>query len=427
VSERLWLGPGTPLKMRLLGLAGVLLATTCGVQGRKEAEARSGLACVSVVPAHVTQVMGLPPHQSWPGALPNTPHHDWVPFNADKEHVLLAWLGLGRRTGTSHTPLATVTRNERLTPIPKREYPHYNLGRMRMEYPWIVGMRYTQQPPDDWVLWAANVVTGRLLTLDHGNGNGAKTTRQFPDFDLNAHRVIWNNAAFPAVQSNPASHRSFLWNRLDLYNLDRRTKPIVSFTTDGRSLYMQPTLWGRQVVAVRVTEPVGPDINPTNDLVLINLDSGKVTNLTQNHNSGVSTEPSLWEHYLLFKQSGTPYSEGDIVLWDLSKGPFPLWRRPGAAVLEPHVGEMPVWDGGVAWWQAQRQATVAVYLPGTGRVWTFQYGPHVDLPQYYKYTWTISASGQGRTIVVERDAAGTRYAPTYYVWQFPMPSATTCN
>jgi frataxin-like iron-binding protein CyaY len=61
---------------------------------------------------------------------------------------------------------------------------------MAMEYPWIVGLRYTQRPPVDWQLWAANVVTGHHFLLDHGLGWKAKIERQFPDFALNHHRVI---------------------------------------------------------------------------------------------------------------------------------------------------------------------------------------------------------------------------------------------
>jgi hypothetical protein len=370
---------------------------------------------------------GLPPHLSWPRALPNTRKHDWVPFTADQEHVLMARMSLGQRTGPTYIPLATVARTNRVVLVPSTEYPHYTLGRMQMEYPWIVGLRYTERPPDDWKLWAANVVTGHLLILDHGNGYTAPTTRQYPDFHLNGHRVIWDDAVYPTAQYAAAAHKTFLWNRLDLYNLDSGQKTVIASTSDGQTLYMQPTLWGNTVVWVRVTEPPGRDINPTYDLVRMRLGSSTVTNLTQNYHSGVSTEPSLWHHYLLFKQSSTPYSEGDIVLWDLSKRHLPLWRKPGSAVLESGAGEMPLWNGGVAVWQAEGQATSAVYLPGTGRTWTFQYGPHVDLSKYYKYTWSVAATGGGRSLVIERDKAGTRYAPTYFVWYFPSIKGGVCR
>jgi hypothetical protein len=130
---------------------------------------------------------------------------------------------------------------------------------------------------------------------------------------------------------------------LDLYNLDTGTKTVVASTSDGRTLFMQPTLSGQTVVWVRVTEPVGPDINPLYDLVLLQLGSHHIVNLTHNTRhpySGVSIEPSLWRHYLLFKQSGSPYLVGDIFLWDLSSGYFPLWYKRGEVALEyPNGGD----------------------------------------------------------------------------------------
>jgi hypothetical protein len=295
-----------------------------------------------------------------------------------------------------------------------------------MEYPWIVGIRYTERPPNDWKLFAANVVTGRQMILDHGNGSAAKVTRQYPDFDLNAHRVIWDDAAYPATQSAAATHKAFLWNRLDLYDLDAGRKTVVSSTTNGQTLYMQPTLWGNTAVWVRLTEPPGKDVNPVNDLVTARLGSHTVTNLTRNRHTGLSTEPSLWRHYLLFKQSGSPYSQGDIFLWDLSRGRFPLWQKRGSALLEYQTGEMPLWDGGVAWWQAARQATFSIYLPGTSKIWTFQDAAHVGLQKYYKYDWSVAAAGQGGNFVIERDRAGTRYAPTYFLWHL-QPAEGVCR
>lgn len=406
----------------------LVMGATGPVQARAAPGSSSPLAlpaCMSVTPSHVSHITSLPPHQSWPHSLPDTRNFGWSPLSNDRNHVLMQ---NGRHTfNHAYIPLAIVTAGGRRRLIPRAEYPHLQLERTRLEYPWIVGLRATQRPPADWKLWAANIVTGRHFILDHGNGLNAKVQRQYPDFALNRHRVVWNDVATPTRAYGAANHRLYLWNRLDLYNLDTRRKSVIASTSDGRTLYMQPTISGRTVVWVRMREPRGKLINPIYDLVLAHLGSRTVTNLTHNtHHSGVSIEPSLWGHYLLYKQSGNPYDYGDIRLWDLSKGEVPLRLKPGATLLMSQSGEMPEWDGGVAWWNVGG-ATSAAYIPGTGRVWTFQTPAHMGLPKYYKYTWQVASGDGGGNLVIKRADANTLAHPIDYVWHFPRAKNWLCR
>jgi hypothetical protein len=129
----------------------------------------------------------------------------------------------------------------------------------------------------------------------------------------------------------------------------------------------------------------------------------------------------------LFKQSPSPYATGDIVLWDLNRPTFPLWRKLGESVLDLW-GEMPKWSDGIAWWQAEGQATSAIFVAGTKKVWAFEYGPHTEMPRYYKYNWVIQA-GAGGTFVVKRSRSGLgglAAQPTFFVWRFPAAYGHTC-
>ena len=177
---------------------------------------------------------------------------------------------------------------------------------------------------------------------------------------------------------------------------------------------------------MRLKEVNGPHLHPLFDLLSSHLDGDRVVNLTQNtQHSGASTEPSLWRHYLLFKQSPSPYLRGDIVLWDLSADHFPLWRKAGEWVLDRR-GEMPLWGDGLAWWQAADQVTAAVFLADRGRVWTLQNPRHMGLPQYQRYDWTLLANG-GRSIVAERDPAGRRGHPKFFLWSFDRGKGSDCR
>jgi hypothetical protein len=326
--------------------------------------------------------------------------------------------------GPTRVVLALVTRSERLTPIPPTAYPHYGvLERWSLEYPWIVGIVHLRTPPTDWKLWVGNVITGRHLILDHGNGPNRTIVRQYPDFALNAGRVVWDDTQYcDTAHCLTAQTSRRLHNRLDLYNLRTGQKTFIAPTpATGSIYYYQPTLWGTTIVWVRGMGFPGTRLHPVYDLLRYQLDSGRITNLTHNTQlSGVSSEPSLWRHYLLFTQSPAFTSTGDIVLWDLSSGHFPLWRKPGETLLDVW-GEMPRWGDGIAWWQAEYQATPALFLAGTDTVWTFEYGPHAGLPQYYQYDWEVQTGG-GRNVVVERSRSGIGWPasqPTYFVWQLP--------
>lgn len=386
---------------------------------------RSTRCVVSVLPSRATRVTALPPHQSWPRPLPNDRRDQWSPIAADGTHVLMEWLPYPPPSGASRVGLAIATKSGHLNAVASAAYPHHGIfERWSLEYPWVVGVLHTLPQPVDWKLWAGNVVTGRHVILDHGNGPNSTNVRQYPDFALNAGRVIWDDTAYENGPRNVGA----VYSRLDVYDLRTRHKSFIAYSTDPRLSDTQPTLYGNTVVWVRTTQVNGAKAHPIADLLRFQLDTGKVSNLTHNTQaSGESGEPSLWRHFLLFKQSPSPYATGDVVLWDLNRPIFPLWRKPGETLLDLW-GEMPKWSGGVAWWQAEGQSTSAIYVAGTKKVWTFEYGPHTELPRYYKYNWLIQV-GAGGTFVVKRSLSGLGGPPahpTFFVWQIPHVRAGPC-
>lgn len=411
--------------LRIAHLAVAAAAVTAGVPAPAQTSAATlhGVQCATVVPTRVQHVTAIPPHAAWPRPLPNDRRAQWFPLAADPEHVLVEWNPFPPPTGLSRLSLGIVTRDGKRHAVAAAAYPHYGeTARFHLEYPWIVGIAHVHVPPDDWVLWVGNVVTGRHLILDHYNASSG-IGKEYTDVALDAHRVLWVDNAYRNVGQRTVT----LWNRLDLYDLATGRQTYIASDPFGKYVYSQPTLYGNTAVWVRNTIIPGKGLHPVTDLVRYQLGSRQVTNLTHNTQlSGQSLEPSLWRHYLLFKQSPSPYSTGDIVLWDLNQRHFPLWRKPGAALLD-RWGEMPLWGDGLAYWQAEYQATAAIYVAGSPTVWTLQYGPHMGEPKYQKYDWTIHFVA-GRNVVLERRNAGwggLKAHTTYLVWGFPRARSCT--
>lgn len=408
-------------------VATALVALPTGRSAASSALVKNARRCaVPMPPAHVTHITALPPHRSWSRPLPNDSRYQWAPVAADSQHVLMEWLPFPPPTGASRVSMAIVTSAGRLEPIRPGAYPHFGiLEHWNIDYPWVAGIVRTLTPPLDWKLWLGNVVSGQHVILDHGNGPNSTLLREYPDLTLNAGRVLWDED----VYQNSGRRTISLRSQLDLYNLHTGRKTVIVPTRNSRTSYTQPTLYGNTIVFVRTLQTRGLKTHPLSDLMRYDLNTGKMVNLTQNTQlSGESAEPSLWRHFLLFKQSPSPYATGDIVLWDLNRPNFPLWRKPGETLLDL-FGEMPKWGDGIAWWQAEGQATSAIFVAGTQKVWTFEYGPHTQLPKYYKYAWQVQAVG-GRNTVVERTVSGQGglgARAAFFVWQFAMGTSGVCS
>jgi hypothetical protein len=373
--------------------------------------------CVSWTPAHVRHVIGFPPHQSWPHPLINRSRNSdgFLPLSADAGHVLVGMYQKAIRKD-GRIPLAIFTRNGRLRSLPPSAFPHFQLARTQLEYPWIVGVRSAQQPPDDWVLYAANVVTGRHFILDHGNGIAAPVTRVYPDFELNRGRVVWNDAAYRFRGVPPA----YLWNRLDLFNVETGKKSVIASTSNGHTLYLEPTLWEDTLVWVRTNAlSMARTDNPVYDLVLTYLGSHTITILTHNTRGPYSMAPSLWWHYLLYVQTRDPYAGGRIYLRDLNRGLHIGPRSRGTFLAS---GEWPQWDNGVAYW-----GPGDVYVPGTGTVWTFQDLKYMSDLHHFKYTWEITGWHDAGSLVVMRAIHNTLGHKVYFIWHFPPAEGTLCS
>lgn len=385
---------------------------------------RNQRASADALPTLIQRTTGVPPHQSW--QLPNNAKREWVPFAVDNHYVLMVHEpGFNpKKIRQSFQPnpirMALVRIGSRvLQPIPVGAYPHFGiLMRMSLEYPWIVGVKYTTpQGPLDWVLWAGNVVTGQSIILDRANPGNGPATHTPPDFSLDAGRVVWDSDVRKPFSDSFDS-------RIAVNDLARDKTSYVAEDGTGRAFYEQPTLQGTTVVWVRVRQVNVRGEHPLYDLLRLDLRTRKIVNLTHNtqrpgRSSGISDEPSAWGHYVIFKQAPSPYSEGDIELFDLRAQRYPLWRQPGKSWLLDHSGEMPRFGDGLAVWDAGGQITASIFDLSAAKVWTLQDARGVSRGKY-KYVWNLNAIG-GRNVIAERNDWDTHAYPVFFVWHIPFP------
>lgn len=410
--------------------AGLLLlpATASGAPGRELP------GCTPVMPSFAARITGLPPHQSW--QLPNNARREWAPIAVDRHYVLMDWEKGNNPQDFRHSldpqalRMALVRVGSRtLQPIAAGAYPHYGiLLRWQIEYPWIVGLKYNNPAgPLDWVLWAGNVVTGRHIILDHAvlkNGVPAHTP---PEDSLDRGRVAWD-----MVVRTPFTN--VVHSKIALYDLNRNQESLYAPSQSG-VFYEQPALDGNTVVWVSITPQPRPMKHGTYDLLKLDLTSGQVVNLTHNWetatgSSGESLEPSLWSHYLVFKQTPSPWSMGDIVLWDLNAGHYPLWRdHQHAAVLDAYGrdggGERPLLGTGIAAWDAGGQVTSSVLDMTRDTIWTLQ-DPWKMAHGHYRYVWQLfDTQVGGRNVIARRDISRNRSQPVFFVWHI-LPARSHC-
>lgn len=260
-------------------------------------------------------------------------------------------------------------------------------------------------------------VTGQQFTLDHGDSVGAPVTRQYPDFDLNGGRMVWNDVAYHYRGVPP----TYLWNRLDFFNLNTGKKTVISSSSNGHTTYLEPTLWGNTTVWVRTNAfSMARTINPIYDLALMHLGSHTITSLTHNTRPPYSMEPSLWRHYLLYLQTRDPAGSGRIYLRDLNRAHHSDPTSRGT-LLAPG-GEWPQWDNGIAYWGPDD-----VYIPDTGRVWTFQNLTYMSDPHHFTYTWQITGWHDAGALVVMRAVHNTLGHKVYFIWRFPPARGSLCR
>ena len=385
---------------------GVVASTGCGVQAAPR--------------ALQTPTAGAPPHQAW--RLPNDAQRQWYPFAIDghARAVLMIWepgfsparMRQSFEPNPIHMALVHLG-SHTLEAIPEHAYPHFGiLGRWRLEWPWIVGLKYTTpMGPRDWVLWAGNVATGDALILDQANPGIGPSTRTPPEFSLDQGRVAWNHDV--RDRASGVFHSD-----IALYDLTRRLRMSLS-PGQGDAAYEQPSLSGNTIVWVSLTPGPKRHGHPVYDLMLLDLHARTARNLTQNtqgaRNTGVSLEPSLQGHLLAFKQAPSPYGPGDVVLWDLRAPSYPLWNDQKRQWLLDRAGEAPLLGDGIVSWNAQFMATAGVADLRRGRVWRLQ-DPTGLGKQTETYRWTLTFVS-GRYILARRDDAQSQSQPAFFVWR----------
>jgi hypothetical protein len=365
----------------------------------------------------VHREVGLPPHTTVD--LPNGASKHWQPFALDSRFVLLVWSPNWRgraslRDNPVRMELARIGSN-RAEPVAPGAYPHSGiLGRWAVSWPWIVGVRYTTPgTPLDWQLWAGNVVTGKGRILDHAAGMNDRNRRAYPDFALDGTRVIWTSASYVLSKNDrPRSQVIF-------FDLRRGTRRVVAQGAP-EIRYSSPAVWGNDVVWVSTT-PVPPKAgHPVMDLLRAVLPHGSPVNMTLNAQSmGISDEPALWQQYLLFKQGPSPYSIGDIVLWNTQGNAFPAWKYPGHSLVVDHQAEAPSFGDGLAIWSTAGMDTSAVFDVPSGHLWVLQNSRLLESGRHYTYHWVLLAV-HGRHVLVERALADKPGPVEHVVWEIPV-------
>lgn len=352
----------------------------------------------------------FPPHQTL--ALPNDAQHDWMPFAEDPKHVLM----VGSPAMNPHAK-PVVTDNPypvkmtvatpgslKMTPINPDAYPHKAvLGRSYVDWPWIAGEYWTGRHFTQWTFFAANAVTGRSAVLGHFYPNGVS---------MSGGLLAWTSATF-APHGGPTS----TW--VQTLNLKTWHQSRLAYTRTRGVFYAQPTISDGKVVFTRLVPHAVHDIW---NLILLNPKTGSLTDLTHNwvtkgtDGDGVSSEPALWEGYLLFKQGPSPISLGDIVLWKLGGNTYPLWRHKGRAWVADTFGEGPMFGDGLAAWQADGQGTIGILDLSRGAVWDVQNPRKMLAHGGYKYTWSLEWIA-GRNIIVKRE--GNKTYTRWFIWRMP--------
>lgn len=278
------------------------------------------------------------------------------------------------------------------------------------------------------MLWAGNVVTGKHLILDHAVLKQGVPGHTPPEYSLDAGRVAWD-----VVAHTPFTN--VVHSKMALYNLnDNQLSSFAPGATD--TFYEQPALAGHTLVWVSIAPPARRKEHGLYDLLKLDLRSGQVVNLTHNWerpgaSSGISDEPALWSHYLIFKQAPSPWSMGNIMLWDLDAGSYPLWHdHRHSAVLDllhqDGGGERPLLGTGIAAWDAGGEVTSSVLDMARDRIWTLQ-NPRKMANGDYTYVWQFFDTQVGsRNVIVRRDISRNRSQPVFFVWHIPSARAKTC-
>lgn len=293
-----------------------------------------------------------------------------------------------------------------MTPINPLAYPHKAvLGLFHVDWPWIAGeYRTGPVPGTSWTFMASNAVTGRYEVLGHFYPNG---------LSMADGTLAWTTGTF-APKGGPVS----AW--IQTFNLKNWTKGRMAYTTKPGVYYAFPTISQGRVVFTRLTPHA---VHPIWDLILLHPSTGSLTDLTHNwvtkgtDGSGISTEPALWDGYLLFKQAPSPTSLGDIDLWKLGGTKYPLWQQNGRAWKVDGFGEGPMFGDGLAAWQARGQGTIGILDLSRGAMWDVQNPAKVGVKGDYKNAWFFE-SVNGRDILVKRYTFKTD-SYKYFIWRMP--------
>jgi hypothetical protein len=214
---------------------------------------------------------------------------------------------------------------------------------------------------------------------------------------------------------------------VNLYNLNTGKRQRVGETSDGNA-YEDVSLSGAHIVAVRVAPSSSTRVGAF-DLVLLNVHGSLAVNLTHNWakkgaSTGVSVLPSLWQSLVMFQQAPSPYTTGDIVLWKLGSGHYPIWRTRGRSWLIDTHGERPIFLDGLGAWEAKGQVTVGIFDTSRGESWILQDPRNIE-KGIDRYVWSLAWVGNGRNIILVRQRSLVRTAPpVYFVWHIP---AATCG